>query len=514
MKRTVGPSLAQARRPGTGHPRRTAAALLVAIGLVASVLITTNDAPGQASPVSTPAVVAVADVVGTPPGAPTQGTALPSIAARPATTPDIASLERILTAVLPTSIDTLESLAWADVVSGPQTAVLAAAVPSATDSDGDGVPDSVEQDLGSDPEERDTDGDGTPDGKEDPDRDGLTTLFELRKTRTDPGDPDSDNDGIRDSAEDPDRDKLSNRGEQKYKTNPRKADSDKDGRNDWHEDFDHDGKPNGLEQDRFRLPSDLKPKLKKANSDVAPAAAERCHSRRGETKPGSCAFLKHGDRFLLLIGDSHAVHWFPAIYRVAKEHGWRLVTMTKSACPFADVPSIRDGKRDTACEIWRDKAFAKVKRLRPDLVIASALDSYHFVGDEGHPTSPRSEALWGAGLRRSLRTLDKAAGKVLMLGDVQDWGSDALSCLAVHRNDVAACEVRADILVQVQREKTARKAAEAAGVRFASTRKLSCPYDPCPLIVDRYLVTRDGGHLTATYAEALWRGMDRLIRNR
>ena len=63
------------------------------------------------------------------------------------------------------------------------------------------------------------------------------------------------------------------------------------------------------------------------------------------------------------------------------------------------------------------------------------------MGDQGHPTSPRSEALWGAGLKRSLVTLRKASDKVIMLGDVQDWGSKALSCLARHRKDVAACEV-------------------------------------------------------------------------
>ena len=72
----------------------------------------------------------------------------------------------------------------------------------------------------------------------------------------------------------------------------------------------------------------------------------------------------------MLIGDSHAVHWFPAVYAVAKERGWHLVTMTKSACPFADVPTYRYKVRDTACEAWRVKAFAKVKRLHPDLVIA------------------------------------------------------------------------------------------------------------------------------------------------
>ena len=38
-----------------------------------------------------------------------------------------------------------------------------------------------------------------------------------------------------------------------------------------------------------------------------------------------------------------------------------------------------------------------------------------------------------------------------------------------------------------------------------------CTYDPCPFVVDRYLVTTDGGHLTATYSAKVWRALDLLI---
>ena len=117
-----------------------------------------------------------------------------------------------------------------------------------------------------------------------------------------------------------------------------------------------------------------------------------CHSRGGSTKPISCSFGKRNGKLVLLIGDLHAVHWFPAILAVARDRGWRLVTMTKSACTFVDVVPLHGGQPADECVIWRRKAFAKVKRLHPALVIASALDNYHFVGDGGWPMSSRSEA--------------------------------------------------------------------------------------------------------------------------
>jgi SGNH domain (fused to AT3 domains)/Bacterial TSP3 repeat len=474
---------------------RVTASVVAGAALVCSLLIGA-DVPGQASPqaaAATGADLQLAAVVA--------GSAAPdpvsAVVLQPSEPPAPgASADLVVTADLEALFDSVASQAVST---------------DAKDTDGDGVPDSVERRLGTNPHKKDTDGDGIPDGKEDPDRDTLTTLFEIRKTHTDPGDPDSDNDGIRDGAEDPDGDKLSNRGEQKYKTNPRKKDTDGDGRNDWHEDFDHDGKPNGMEQDNFSLPSDLKPRLSQASSDIPVSSSHKCHQINGLSKPISCSFGHSSGKLVILMGDSHAVHWFPAIYAVAKERHWHLLTLTKSACPFADVPTIRYKQRDTACEAWRVKAFAKVKRLHPDLLIASSLDIYGFIGDGGNPTSSHSEAVWKAGLTRSLKKLHKTADKVVMLGDIVDFGGKSLSCLAAHKHDVAACEVRANGKAQIKREATARKAAAAAHVSYASTRKLGCPYDPCPLVVDRYLVTRDGGHLSATYSAVLWRGMLKLL---
>ena len=86
------------------------------------------------------------------------------------------------------------------------------------DSDGDGLPDDVEDELGTDPQNPDTDGDGIGDGDEvrngtdpldaDSDDDGLTDGAEdanadgvLDDGETDPNDPDTDGDGIQDGTE-------------------------------------------------------------------------------------------------------------------------------------------------------------------------------------------------------------------------------------------------------------------------------------------------------------------------
>ena len=49
-----------------------------------------------------------------------------------------------------------------------------------------------------------------------------------------------------------------------------------------------------------------------------------------------CPSASHGPSSkttVVLFGDSHAMQWFPALNGLAKEHDWRLVGLTKAACP-------------------------------------------------------------------------------------------------------------------------------------------------------------------------------------
>lgn len=383
----------------------------------------------------------------------------------------------------------------------------------ATDEDEDGIPAGVEIALGFDPTRRDTDRDGLLDGDEDPDSDRLRVGFELGQSDTDPGSADTDRDGIRDGAEDPDGDGLSNAGEQRFRTDPHRRDTDRDRRSDWREDADRDGRPNGLEQDGRRLPPNLTPSLRAAPRDVPASTVAACHSRRGRSYPGSCAFGPRDGKVVLLMGDSHAVHWFPAIVRVAQDRGWRLITMTKAACPIADVRSIRHGKRDTACWTWRRRAIEKAERLKPALIIVANIGTTDFVGGKRHSTDARTSRLWREALTRSLRRLRRISTTrtVVVLGDTQRWSRELYECLADHPSDVGFCAPRDDDPRTIHWDRVTRQAAKTAGVSFEATRKLACPYDPCPLVVDRFFVSRDGGHLTATYSAQLWRGMARRL---
>lgn len=88
------------------------------------------------------------------------------------------------------------------------------------DTDGDGLPDIVENEIGTNPELTDTDGGG------------LDDYYELLVTYTDPLNPDTDDNGIPDVDEDFDEDGLTNLQEYELGTDPWTYDSDDDGLSD------------------------------------------------------------------------------------------------------------------------------------------------------------------------------------------------------------------------------------------------------------------------------------------
>jgi Tol biopolymer transport system component len=149
----------------------------------------------------------------------------------------------------------METAALTQTIAANQTQ---AAIAGQQDTDGDGLTDAEEMQIGTDPNNPDTDGDGLLDGEEvktygtdplKPDTDGdiLNDAQELRIYRTDPTNPDSDGDELNDGEEvmnfttdplnlDTDGDALSD-GEEvlRRKTDPKNPDTDNDLLNDGQE---------------------------------------------------------------------------------------------------------------------------------------------------------------------------------------------------------------------------------------------------------------------------------------
>ena len=159
-----------------------------------------------------------------------------------------------------------------------------------------------------------------------------------------------------------------------------------------------------------------------------------CHSNYGETESGECTY---GDlnsiTTIVLYGDSHAAQWFPALEQLANEKGFKLVSLTKSACPSVDVPRADQGAyKNIHCEKWRENSVKRIKEIKPAAVILSSYQ--HF-----SPPSRFSDVdkWWIDGQKRLLSSLSGSSEHLIYISDTPRPMRDIPNCLA--SRDVKSC---------------------------------------------------------------------------
>jgi len=211
-----------------------------------------------------------------------------------------------------------------------------------------------------------------------------------------------------------------------------------------------------------------------------------CHVNYGETKSGYCTYGdKKSNRTLVLYGDSHAAQWFPALEQIALERGYKLISLTKSACPAVDAPREDQGAfKNVHCEKWRQNSIARIKTIHPDAVITSSFQ--YFTPPSGFPSKSR---WWNDGQRRLLSELRGSSNHLIYISDTPRPLRDIPNCLA--SRDSHTCD---------STEKT-RNVIINGFEKIDPTPWLCTSY--CPAIKDGYVVYRDASHISVAASLAL-----------
>ncbi len=244
-----------------------------------------------------------------------------------------------------------------------------------------------------------------------------------------------------------------------------------------------------------------------ARTDQAPT--RDCFAGFGPTTaPTGCRFgSPDGARVVVLVGDSHAAHWFPALQAAAERQGWQLWFWAKSGCAYADVrewlPSYR--REYTECSAWRRSAFGRIAALpRVDLVVVGRGISYLGQVMDGDGTlldRAAAAPVWADGARRSFEQLGAPGRRVLLLRDVPRPGFDVPACLSA-RGTAACTFARAGhVNPDAQLWAAEQPVVRSLGLPVADLSPVICPADPCHVVSSGgAAIYRDTHHLTATFA--------------
>jgi SGNH domain (fused to AT3 domains) len=257
------------------------------------------------------------------------------------------------------------------------------------------------------------------------------------------------------------------------------------------------------------LPHNLKPSLKDVGDDSGfkMLGATGCLGAFDDTSAelSHCTFGDPGGKkTMVLVGDSHASMWAPAVDQLAVRQGWRLVVLNKVNCGAADLfPYLAQEKRPyKECVAWHDWVTSELDTLKASLVIFTSEVREFRLADGGHNT-PQT---WQAGLTKTLDANTSPGRDLVVLGDIPyiwpgSYGAGP-DCLATHADDVQACSAPVDEAVLGDFQAAEKAAAAAGGATYVDATRWFCT-SRCWSVVNGMQVYGDWQHITATYAKYL-----------
>lgn len=251
------------------------------------------------------------------------------------------------------------------------------------------------------------------------------------------------------------------------------------------------------------------PSFSEVKQDKGPVFSEGCLITGGQSESGECAYgTTDSPREVVVLGDSHALQWTPALIEIADRRDWRLVTLLHANCTAAQVSVNPD------CDRWRENSLARIKREKPGLVIVASNTGPNMTVQHNGSTLGReaAEPLLVSGMAKTLQDLKDTGAEVTLIQDMA-MSKDYLpsECVAENRDDPDQCRFEMDRPPALAYD---LKAAETVGgVQVIDPLEKICPGYSCDPVHGRYLKFRDRFHITATYSRMLAPWLDSELQN-
>ncbi len=217
-----------------------------------------------------------------------------------------------------------------------------------------------------------------------------------------------------------------------------------------------------------------------------------CVASDGQSSSRICRLASTaGPRTMVVMGDSHAQMWMPAILATAEEEKLTVVPITKSACGPSQWLS-PDAKSD--CRSWFRWAVRKARAQHPEFTIIGGV--YALAAGAPQRLTVSAVAALAAALRNSTK-------HIVFIGDPPPQAQEPVDCLLRRHATMRTCTTTLDADQVRTLSQNQLDLAAIPGVSVLDTLGWVCSGHECPMVVGHTIVYLDPGHITEAYATEL-----------
>ena len=217
-------------------------------------------------------------------------------------------------------------------------------------------------------------------------------------------------------------------------------------------------------------------------------------------------------KHVVILGDSHAAHWLPALYELTRTQGWRVTGLTKGSCPPSAVMMSYSkpgapGRSYTECRDWLAKAVAWIAEERPDAVLVAASRTRYRLPKT---TAAETASALADGMVDVVHQVTGAGIPVVAIKHAPSPGKDIPLCLATvaarggaQADATGACAYEADKALAAGWIELAAQREPALHLLSLDDAFCDAGTGTCPPIIGNVVVLRDTSHMTASFSRTL-----------
>jgi hypothetical protein len=204
---------------------------------------------------------------------------------------------------------------------------------------------------------------------------------------------------------------------------------------------------------------------------------------------------------IALVGNSHAAQYLPALLEIAKHRNWQITTYLIFECYSVTAPIVfpTNSNRTANCQRWNADTTRDLQSGDYDLIVTSNRTFRDLVGVDHNDRYPAQLKAYDSELAAWAAT----GTPILDIREPPTPRQIAVDCVALHENDLSACDGTRTETKTVDPQADAAEAMKDPDVQAVDLSHDFCKADTCYSVIGGVIAYFNDTHITATFCRTL-----------